>query len=54
MTAGEDFLANPMEAPFIPSWNRVFSAIPDFSRQLLEAVADGAGRSPVTALSAYR
>lgn len=37
--AGESFLNNPKEAPFIPNWNRVFSAIPDFSEQLLNAVA---------------
>ncbi|MEP4299592.1 MAG: glycosyl transferase, partial [Paraglaciecola sp.] len=29
MTAGESFLDNPMETPFIPSWNRVVSAMPD-------------------------
>ncbi|MGA7983325.1 MAG: hypothetical protein WCA32_24255 [Chromatiaceae bacterium] len=38
MTAGEMFLANPMETPFIPSWNRVLSAIPDFGTRLCEAV----------------
>lgn len=38
MTAGEQFLANPMEVPFIPNWNRVFSAIPEFEERLLEAV----------------
>jgi len=39
MTAGESFLAHPMETPFIPNWNRVYSAIPDFSEQLRAAVA---------------
>jgi glucosyl-3-phosphoglycerate synthase len=39
MTAGEAYLDNPMELPFIPNWNRVFSAIPDFGEQLLGAVA---------------
>ncbi|MGD8619499.1 MAG: glycosyl transferase [Gammaproteobacteria bacterium] len=39
MTAGEVYLDNPMELPFIPNWNRVFSAIPDFGEQLLAAVA---------------
>jgi len=39
VTAGESFLANPMEAPFIPNWNRVQSAIPDFTRQMQAAVA---------------
>lgn len=42
MKAGESFLANPMEAPFIPNWNRVFSAIPNLDGQLLKAVADDA------------
>ncbi|MEC8208013.1 MAG: glycosyl transferase, partial [Pseudomonadota bacterium] len=33
MNAGQHFLENPMEAPFVPSWNRVASAMPDvFSR----------------------
>jgi glucosyl-3-phosphoglycerate synthase len=39
MQAGESFLTHPMEAPFMPNWNRVLSAIPDFGDQLLEAVA---------------
>ncbi|WP_415228688.1 glycosyl transferase [Psychromonas sp.] len=38
MTAGQQFLDNPMETPFIPSWNRVVSAIPDVLEQLKEAV----------------
>ncbi|MAT91698.1 MAG: glycosyl transferase [Halioglobus sp.] len=38
MKAGEVFLARPMERPFIPSWNRVISAIPDVLEQLLDAV----------------
>lgn len=36
--AGNSFLENPMEAPFIPSWNRVLSALPDFLDCFLEAV----------------
>ena len=39
MTAGESYLDNPMELPFIPNWNRVLSAIPDFGQQLRAAVA---------------
>jgi glucosyl-3-phosphoglycerate synthase len=39
MTAGESYLDNPMETPFIPNWNRVISAIPDFGQQLRAAVA---------------
>lgn len=43
MRAGEYFLDNPMETPFIPSWNRVISAIPDVLDQIYEAVeADNA------------
>lgn len=36
--AGEAFLASPLERPFIPSWSRVVSAMPDVLEQLLEAV----------------
>jgi glucosyl-3-phosphoglycerate synthase len=38
MKAGESFLDNPMETPFIPSWNRVVSAMPDVLDQLKDAV----------------
>ena len=38
MKAGQSFLDNPMETPFIPSWNRVTSAVPDILDRLLEAV----------------
>ncbi|WP_370059936.1 glycosyl transferase [Neptunomonas phycophila] len=38
LDAGEKYLHNPMEIPFIPNWNRVFSAFPDLPEQLLEAV----------------
>lgn len=38
MVAGEHFLARPKEKPFIPSWNRVASAIPGILDQLKEAV----------------
>lgn len=38
MKAGEVFLANPMETPFIPSWNRVISAMPDVLDRLYDAV----------------
>ena len=38
MQAGKAYLDHPMEIPFIPNWNRVFSAIPDFGEQLLAAV----------------
>ena len=36
--AGEDFYLNPMDAPFIPTWSRVKSAIPDFLVRLEKAV----------------
>ena len=38
MKAGQSFLDNPMETPFIPSWNRVLSAKPDVFDRLVEAV----------------
>ncbi|MFT4749522.1 MAG: glucosyl-3-phosphoglycerate synthase, partial [Pseudohongiellaceae bacterium] len=38
MTAGDHFLEKPMDKPFIPSWNRVISAIPDILDQLKAAV----------------
>lgn len=40
MKAGEQFLERPMETPFIPSWNRVTSAMPDVFERLYEAVED--------------
>lgn len=40
MHAGEYFLENPMDTPFIPSWNRVISAVPDILDRLLEAVEE--------------
>ncbi len=38
LTAGGAFLEHPMETPFIPSWNRVVSAVPDVLSQLKTAV----------------
>jgi glucosyl-3-phosphoglycerate synthase len=38
MKAGEAFLARPKERPFIPSWSRVTSAMPDILERLSEAV----------------
>ncbi|WP_286240516.1 glycosyl transferase [Neptuniibacter halophilus] len=38
MIAGDEFLNHPMEKPFIPSWNRVVSAMPDVFDRLIEAV----------------
>lgn len=36
--AGEQFLEDPSGIPFIPNWNRITSAIPDFFGRLIEAV----------------
>ena len=38
MKAGNDFLENPTERPFIPSWNRVNSALPGLMDELLKGV----------------
>ncbi|MBE1300728.1 MAG: glycosyl transferase [Alteromonadaceae bacterium] len=38
MTAGQQFLETPMETPFVPTWNRVVSAVPDVLDQIKEAV----------------
>ncbi|USD36968.1 MULTISPECIES: glycosyl transferase [Ferrimonas] len=38
LKAGLHFLDNPMETPFIPSWSRVRSAVPDIFEQLIDAV----------------
>ncbi|MCL1141549.1 glycosyltransferase family protein [Shewanella gaetbuli] len=43
VTAGCNFLDNPMETPFMPTWSRVVSAMPDVLERLKEAVeADNA------------
>ena len=38
MKAGESFFENPMDTPFIPTWSRVNSAIPDFMERLKQKV----------------
>jgi glucosyl-3-phosphoglycerate synthase len=38
MVAGETYLSNPMETPFLPSWNRVNAASQDFLSRYAEAV----------------
>ena len=38
MKAGEAFMLNPMDTPFIPTWSRIKSAIPDFLKRLKEVV----------------
>ena len=40
LEAGQSFLQNPMEKPFVPSWNRVKSAIPNVMESLHQAVDD--------------
>ena len=47
LAAGNQFLERSSEAPFIPTWNRVFSAIPTIFDELVEAVeADHAEFTP--------
>ena len=47
LAAGNQFLERSSEAPFIPTWNRVFSAIPTIFDELVEAVeADHAEFAP--------
>ncbi len=38
VTAGQRFLDNPMETPFMPTWSRVISAMPTILDELKEAV----------------
>lgn len=38
--AGEEFLANPMRTPFVPSWKRVVSAVPGFLDAFYDAVEE--------------
>ncbi len=40
MDAGQTFIDQPMETPFIPSWNRVQSAMPDILERIYQAVED--------------
>jgi len=40
MLAGDEFFEKPMETPFMPSWNRVVSAIPDIFMDLKNSVDD--------------
>ena len=39
MVAGDRFLSNPMETPFMPTWSRVASAIPNVLGMISDAVA---------------
>jgi glucosyl-3-phosphoglycerate synthase len=38
LQAGQTFLETPFEVPYIPAWNRVHAAIPDFVSRLHDAV----------------
>jgi glucosyl-3-phosphoglycerate synthase len=38
MRAGEQFLSDPTERPFMANWSRVLSAVPDVYERLLDAV----------------
>lgn len=50
LQAGEAFLSQAADAPFIPTWNRVLSAFPTIFEDLIEAVeADHQDYSPQTA-----
>ena len=40
MKAGESFFKNPMDTPFIPTWSRVKSAIPDILTKLKDTVEE--------------
>ena len=40
MKAGEFFFKNPMDTPFIPTWSRVKSAIPDILTRLKDTVEE--------------
>jgi glucosyl-3-phosphoglycerate synthase len=40
LEAGANFLANPMEKPFVPSWNRVQSAVPTILQDIRKAVEE--------------
>ena len=40
IAAGKNFLSSPHEKPFIPSWSRVRSAMPDIYDGLIEAVEE--------------
>ena len=38
--AGDSFISNPMETPFIHNWNRVVNAIPNILKDIYEAVEE--------------
>jgi glucosyl-3-phosphoglycerate synthase len=38
VSAGQQFLETPVEVPYIPTWNRVISAVPNIFELLIDAV----------------
>jgi len=40
MKAGQSFMENPQETPFIPSWTRINSALPELGQNFLAAVEE--------------
>jgi len=39
----EEFVADPLGAPLVPNWVRVWAGVPDSGRLLLEAVRESGG-----------
>ena len=40
LEAGKQFLERPLDAPFMPTWSRVVSAMPDIYERLVHAVEE--------------
>lgn len=40
LEAGKQYLERPLDAPFMPTWSRVVSAVPDIFEQLIDAVEE--------------
>jgi len=39
----DELLVDPLDAPLVPNWARVFSGMPDAAARLVAAVRQGAG-----------
>ena len=48
----EEFLADPLGAPLVPNWARVWAGVPDAGRRLLAAVGEEARFPSLVAASA--
>jgi glucosyl-3-phosphoglycerate synthase len=48
----EEFLADPLGAPLVPNWARVWAGVPDASRRLLTAVGEIDGHRALAEASA--